>query len=113
MEVQTRNHLLNLNNLENNNSFAYKTALHENTFKNNILIKLEEDGLTNEKTKELIKKLSEINVVRLELHLRTLVTVLEFSPIILSKKLRDKVYNSLAKFTKINRKQQRLLNRIR
>ncbi|PKK62003.1 hypothetical protein RhiirC2_855949, partial [Rhizophagus irregularis] len=46
-------------------------------------------------------------VARLELHLRTLVTVLEricFSPIVLSKELRDKVYNSLAKFAEIHRK---------
>ncbi|CAB4410399.1 unnamed protein product [Rhizophagus irregularis] len=47
------------------------------------------------------------SVTRLELHLRTWVTVLEricFSPIILSKELRDKVYNSLSKFAEIHRK---------
>ncbi|PKK63979.1 hypothetical protein RhiirC2_120744 [Rhizophagus irregularis] len=47
------------------------------------------------------------SVTRLELHLRTWVTVLEricFSPIVLSKELRDKVYNSLSKFAEIHRK---------
>ncbi|CAB5147586.1 unnamed protein product [Rhizophagus irregularis] len=47
------------------------------------------------------------SMARLELHLRTWVTVLEricFSPIVLSKELRDKVYNSLAKFAEIHRK---------
>ncbi|CAB4407556.1 unnamed protein product [Rhizophagus irregularis] len=47
------------------------------------------------------------SVTRLELHLRTWVTVLEricFSLIILSKELRDKVYNSLSKFAEIHRK---------
>ncbi|CAB5194214.1 unnamed protein product [Rhizophagus irregularis] len=50
---------------------------------------------------------SKESVARLELHLRILVTVLEricFSPIVLSKELRDKVYNSLAKFAEIHRK---------
>ncbi|POG62041.1 hypothetical protein GLOIN_2v1846730 [Rhizophagus irregularis DAOM 181602=DAOM 197198] len=50
---------------------------------------------------------SKESVARLELHLRTLVTILEricFSPIVLSKELRDKVYNSLAKFAEIHRK---------
>ncbi|RGB24292.1 hypothetical protein C1646_821679 [Rhizophagus diaphanus] len=50
---------------------------------------------------------SKESVARLELHLRALVAVLEricFSPIILSKELRDKVYNSLAKFAEIHRK---------
>ncbi|PKY19546.1 hypothetical protein RhiirB3_432625, partial [Rhizophagus irregularis] len=48
---------------------------------------------------------SKQSVTRLELHLRTWVTVLEricFSPIILSKELRDKVYNSLSKFAEIH-----------
>ncbi|POG79488.1 hypothetical protein GLOIN_2v474699 [Rhizophagus irregularis DAOM 181602=DAOM 197198] len=48
-----------------------------------------------------------LSVARLELHLRTWVTVLEricFSLIILSKELRDKVYNSLSKFAEIHRK---------
>ncbi|UZO14430.1 uncharacterized protein OCT59_005887 [Rhizophagus irregularis] len=47
------------------------------------------------------------SVTRLELHLRTWVTVLEricFSPIVLSKELRDKIYNSLSKFAEIHRK---------
>ncbi|PKY28960.1 hypothetical protein RhiirB3_530189, partial [Rhizophagus irregularis] len=47
------------------------------------------------------------SVTILELHLRTWVTVLEricFSPIVLSKELRDKVYNSLSKFAEIHRK---------
>jgi tetratricopeptide (TPR) repeat protein len=50
---------------------------------------------------------SKESMARLELHLRTWVTVLEricFSPIILSKELRDEVYNSLAKFSEIHRK---------
>jgi hypothetical protein len=50
---------------------------------------------------------SKQSVSRLELHLRTLVAVLEricFSPIVLSKELRDNVYNSLAKFAEIHRK---------
>ncbi|CAB4410336.1 unnamed protein product [Rhizophagus irregularis] len=48
---------------------------------------------------------SKESVARLELHLRTLVTALEricFSPIVLSKELRDKIYNSLAKFAEIH-----------
>ncbi|GBB89786.1 hypothetical protein RclHR1_01660005 [Rhizophagus clarus] len=47
------------------------------------------------------------SVTRLELHLRTLVAVLEqvcVTPMRLSKELRDKVYNSLAKFAEIHRK---------
>ncbi|RGB34424.1 hypothetical protein C1646_815387 [Rhizophagus diaphanus] len=50
---------------------------------------------------------SKESIIRLELHLRTLVIVLEricFSPIILSKELRDKIYNSLSKFVEIHRK---------
>jgi len=50
---------------------------------------------------------SKESMIRLELHLRTWVTVLEricFSPIVLSKELRDKVYNSLTKFAEIHRK---------
>ncbi|UZO03860.1 uncharacterized protein OCT59_024261 [Rhizophagus irregularis] len=50
---------------------------------------------------------SKESMARLELHLRTWVTVLEricFSPIVLSKVLRDKVYNSLANFAEIHRK---------
>src|SRR5438045_17967 len=48
---------------------------------------------------------SKENIARLELHLRTLVAVLEricFSPIVLSKDLRDKVYNFLGKFMEIH-----------
>ncbi|RIA84922.1 hypothetical protein C1645_831583 [Glomus cerebriforme] len=47
------------------------------------------------------------SVVRLELHLRVWVAVLEkilFKPMRLSKELRDKVYNSLAKFADIHKK---------
>ncbi|PKC61861.1 hypothetical protein RhiirA1_444238, partial [Rhizophagus irregularis] len=50
---------------------------------------------------------SKESMARLELHLRTWVIVLEricFSLIVLSKELRDKVYNSLAKFAEIHRK---------
>ncbi|PKY18774.1 hypothetical protein RhiirB3_431654 [Rhizophagus irregularis] len=50
---------------------------------------------------------SEESVARLELHLRTLIAILErvcFSPIRLTKYLRDKIYNSLAKFAEIHRK---------
>ncbi|RGB40296.1 hypothetical protein C1646_753470 [Rhizophagus diaphanus] len=50
---------------------------------------------------------SKESMARLELHLRTWVTVLEricFSQIVLSKELRDKVYNSLAKFAEIHHK---------
>ncbi|GES87385.1 hypothetical protein GLOIN_2v1768320 [Rhizophagus clarus] len=50
---------------------------------------------------------SKESVIRLELHLRTWVTILEricFSPIVLSKELRDNVYSSLAKFAEIHRK---------
>ncbi|CAB5199847.1 unnamed protein product [Rhizophagus irregularis] len=46
-------------------------------------------------------------VIRLELHLRTLAAVLEricFASIVLTKELRDKVYNSLAKFAEFHRK---------
>ena len=48
------------------------------------------------------------SVTRLELHLRTLVAVLEqicVTPMVLSKELRNKVYNSLAKFSEIHGKQ--------
>ncbi|GBB89784.1 hypothetical protein RclHR1_01660003 [Rhizophagus clarus] len=47
------------------------------------------------------------SVARLELHIRTLVAILEqicVTPMRLSKELRDKVYNSLAKFAEIHRK---------
>ncbi|CAI2174864.1 16799_t:CDS:2 [Funneliformis geosporum] len=50
---------------------------------------------------------SKESVSVLELHLRTWIVVLEricFSPIRLTKELRDKVYNSLAKFAEIHRK---------
>ncbi|RGB34941.1 hypothetical protein C1646_700674, partial [Rhizophagus diaphanus] len=50
---------------------------------------------------------SKESVARLELHLRTLIAILEricFSPIRLTKDLRDKIYNSLAKFAEIHRK---------
>ncbi|UZO03304.1 uncharacterized protein OCT59_023712 [Rhizophagus irregularis] len=50
---------------------------------------------------------SKESMARLELHLRTWVIVLEricFSLIVLSKELRDKVYNSLTKFAEIHRK---------
>ncbi|PKY23170.1 hypothetical protein RhiirB3_437302 [Rhizophagus irregularis] len=46
-------------------------------------------------------------IIRLELHLRTLAAVLEricFASIILTKELRDKVYNSLTKFAEFHRK---------
>src|SRR6266498_1478505 len=46
-------------------------------------------------------------MIRLELHLRTWVTVLEricFKPIMLSKELRDRIYNSLTEFAEIHRK---------
>ncbi|PKY50372.1 TPR-like protein [Rhizophagus irregularis] len=49
----------------------------------------------------------ELSVTRLELHIRTWVAVLEkicFTPMRLSKELRDKVYNSLAKFAEIHKK---------
>jgi hypothetical protein len=48
-----------------------------------------------------------LSVTRLELHIRTLVAVLEqicFTPMRLSKELRDKVYDSLAKFAEIHNK---------
>ncbi|GBC09473.1 hypothetical protein RclHR1_00890009 [Rhizophagus clarus] len=48
-----------------------------------------------------------LSVARLELHLRTWVAVLEkicITPMRLSKELRDKVYNSLAKFAEIHKK---------
>ncbi|RIA94223.1 hypothetical protein C1645_865865 [Glomus cerebriforme] len=50
---------------------------------------------------------SKESVARLELHLRAWIAVLEricFSPICLTKKLRDKVYNSLMKFAEIHQK---------
>ncbi len=50
---------------------------------------------------------SKESVTLLELHIRTWITVLEricFSPIRLTKKIRDKVYNSLAEFAEIHRK---------
>jgi tetratricopeptide (TPR) repeat protein len=55
---------------------------------------------------------SKESIIKLELHLRTLVAVLEricFSPIILSKDLRDKVYNSLTKFVEIHRKTTQII----
>ncbi|GBC18270.2 hypothetical protein GLOIN_2v1869696 [Rhizophagus irregularis DAOM 181602=DAOM 197198] len=50
---------------------------------------------------------SKESAARLELHLRTLIAVLEricFSPIRLTKDLRDKIYNSLTRFAEIHRK---------
>ena len=47
------------------------------------------------------------SVAVLELHLRTWVVILErvcFTPIRLSRELREKIYNSLAKFAEIHRK---------
>ncbi|GES84508.1 hypothetical protein GLOIN_2v1877815 [Rhizophagus clarus] len=52
------------------------------------------------------------SVVRLELHLRTLVVVLEkilFAPVLLKKELRDKAYNSLAKFAMIHKTTTRVM----
>jgi tetratricopeptide (TPR) repeat protein len=129
--------------------------LHENTFNNRILLKLEEDEFItpDDKVEELLKNLTKPNhlyalkllfenlqnefspqslinslealidptsfnyyskesVARLELHLRTWVAVLEricFSPIVLSKELRDNVFNSLAKFAEIHRKMTQVI----
>src|SRR6266511_4006902 len=50
---------------------------------------------------------SKESMIRLELHLRKLVAVLEricFSQIRLSKELRERVYDSLAKFVEIHQK---------
>ncbi|PKY33619.1 hypothetical protein RhiirB3_495675 [Rhizophagus irregularis] len=71
--------------LENNDPVSYKTILHKNILNNHILLKLEEDGFTrpDDKVEELLKNLTKP---------------------ILSKELRDKVYNSLAKFAEIHRK---------
>ncbi|PKB98534.1 hypothetical protein RhiirA5_464351, partial [Rhizophagus irregularis] len=87
-------------------SYLYALKLHfenlQNEFSSQVLANSLEalvDTPFNHYSKE--------SVARLELHLRTLVTVLEricFSPIVLSKELRDKVYNSLAKFAEIHRK---------
>ncbi|RIA87163.1 hypothetical protein C1645_828185 [Glomus cerebriforme] len=55
-------------------------------------------------TNTLFNYYSKENVIRLELHLRTWVIVLEricFSLIVLNKELRDYVYNSLAIFAEI------------
>jgi hypothetical protein len=59
---------------------------------------------------------SKENIIRLELHLRTWVAVLEqihFSPssIVLSKDLQDKIYNSLAKFAEIHHKTTQVINK--
>src|SRR2546423_158566 len=50
---------------------------------------------------------SKKSVAVLELHLHTFIAVLEqicFSPIYLTKKLHDEMYNSIAKFAEIHRK---------
>ncbi|PKC58090.1 kinase-like protein [Rhizophagus irregularis] len=55
---------------------------------------------------------SKETINRLELQLRTWVAVLEricFSPIRLTKELRDKIYNSLAKFTEIHQKTTQII----
>jgi hypothetical protein len=52
------------------------------------------------------------NVVRLELHMRTWVAVLEkicITPMRLSKELRDKIYNSLAKFAEFHKKSTQVM----
>src|SRR5688572_3773854 len=59
---------------------------------------------------------SKENMARLELHLRTWVAVLEqihfsLSPIILSKDLQDKIYDSLARFAEIHHKAIRALQK--
>jgi hypothetical protein len=59
---------------------------------------------------------SKENLTRLELHLRTWVAVLEQihfspSPIVLSKDLQDKIYNSLAKFAEIHHKTTQVINK--
>ncbi|RIA88923.1 hypothetical protein C1645_806542 [Glomus cerebriforme] len=58
---------------------------------------------------------SKENIVRLELHLRTLIAVLEqicFSPTVLSKELQDKVYSSLTKFMEIHQKTIQVIRRV-
>ncbi|CAI2193431.1 9050_t:CDS:2, partial [Funneliformis geosporum] len=84
-----------------NISILSKTVSLESITNNQILLKLEEDGLTtpDEKAKELL--------MRLEFHLRAWSAALEqisFSQIVLCKELRDKIYNSIAKFAKYHRK---------
>src|SRR5204862_4729659 len=57
---------------------------------------------------------SKQSVARLELHIRTLVAVLEqicVTPMILSKELRDKVYDSLTKFAEIHRKATQIMQK--
>ena len=74
----------------------------QNEFSSQVLINSLE-ALANTPFKHYSKE----SVARLELHLRTWVAVLEricFSPIVLSKELRDDVYNSLEKFAEIHRK---------
>ncbi|CAG8593485.1 5003_t:CDS:2 [Funneliformis caledonium] len=100
-----------LNNL--NISVSSKTE------SNHILLRLEKEGYTtpDAKAKELITRNlanhslfdhhSKEIITRLEFHLRAWAASLEqicFSEIVLIKELRDKIYNSLAKFAEFHRK---------
>ena len=74
----------------------------QNKFSSQILV----DSMENLANPTLFNHHSKEIATRLELHLRTLVAVLEqicFSQIVLGKELRDKVYNSLAKFAEFHR----------
>ncbi|EXX64150.1 hypothetical protein RirG_145560 [Rhizophagus irregularis DAOM 197198w] len=111
--------------LENNFPVSYKMILYENVSNNRILLKLEEDGFItpDDKVEELLKNLTkpsylyalkllfenlqnEFSSQVLENSLEALVdtSFKHYSKGILSKELRDKVYNSLAMFAEIHRK---------
>src|SRR5688572_695323 len=75
----------------------------QNKFSSQLLV----DSLDSLANPALFNHHSKEIATRLELHLRTLVAVLEqicFSKIVLVKKLRDKVYNSLAEFAEFHHK---------
>ncbi|CAG8583792.1 11169_t:CDS:2, partial [Funneliformis caledonium] len=75
----------------------------QNEFSSQILV----DSLRSLANPTLFDHHSMEIVTRLELHLRTLVAALEqicFSQIVLGKEIRDKIYDSLAKFAEFHRK---------
>ena len=79
-----------------------------NKFSSQLLV----DSLKHLANPTLFDHHSKEITTRLELHLRTLVAILEqicFSQIVLGKELRDKVYNSLAKFAEFHHKNSQVI----
>ncbi|RIA81422.1 hypothetical protein C1645_881628 [Glomus cerebriforme] len=159
-KIGLQSHSLDIIEFENGSSSESNQTTESSTYthiyKNQLLLKLEEDGFTtpDDKVKELIKDLTETkflyalkllfenfqnefssqilinslkaladptlfdyyskeNMSRLELHLRTLVAVLEqmfFSSTVPSKYLQDKICNFLSKFMEVHQKTTQVIN---